>query len=202
MTDAMSWDWPDSGVRRRVDTVGRLVLWSYAGLSLTRQAMAGDKAHLFPKGRGRAMPAEFGRYVRREKRPGPLDRESRLQALYRPFCAHCGAAHADQMDHLIPRSRGGGDLGFNTVPSCGSCNRRRGSKDLMQWYRDRKMFPTLALMRHYLKLCHAVSMATGLSDRSPEDARAAGLPFDPCLLPSRYPPVEQLVWDWRFSDGR
>lgn len=193
------WDWPDSGVRRRTDTVERLIWWSYAGLSLTRRRM--KDPNLFPGGRSRATPGEFGLYVKGKNKLGPLDRESRLQALHSPLCAHCGAASAGEMDHLIPRSRGGTNLGFNTVPCCGSCNRRRGNKDLMRWYRERRTFPTLALMRHYLKLCHSVASTMDLLDRSPEDALGAGLPFDPTLLPSCYPPVKELTWDWRFSES-
>lgn len=71
----------------------------------------------------------------------------------------------------------------------------------MRWYRERQAFPTLALMRHYLKLCYSITDAMGLLDRSPEDAVRAGLPFDPILLPSRYPPMAELIWDWRFSEA-
>lgn len=195
------WDWPDSGVRRRTDTVERLIWWSYASLSVTRRRMTASEPVVFLDGRGRATPGEFGRYVRGEKRLGPLDRETREQALHSPLCAHCGAGSPCEMDHLIPRSRGGANLGFNTVPCCASCNRRRGNKDLMRWYREQRAFPTLALMRHYLKLCYSVASKMDLLERSPEDAVHAGLPFDPALLPSRYPPIEQAIWDWRFSEA-
>ena len=106
------------------------------------------------------------------------------------------------MDHLIPQSRGGLEVPHNTVTSCASCNRQRGNKDLMVWYRQRNTFPCMALMRHYLKLCHACADRMHMLDIAPEDALANGLSFDPRLLPSIYPPADQLVWDWRFPDKR
>jgi 5-methylcytosine-specific restriction endonuclease McrA len=53
-------------------------------------------------------------------------------------CWHCGGI-ADQVDHLLPRSRGGGDEPSNLVAACQPCNlaRRgggRGSSDLGRHY--------------------------------------------------------------------
>ncbi|BBX37558.1 endonuclease [Mycolicibacterium mageritense DSM 44476 = CIP 104973] len=36
-------------------------------------------------------------------------------------CAYCGS-RADTYDHVLPRSRGGGDTWFNLVAACGPCN--------------------------------------------------------------------------------
>jgi hypothetical protein len=41
-----------------------------------------------------------------------------------------------------------------------------------------------------------------LLDESAERAAALNLPFDPKLLPTLYPPVDLLVWDWRFPTER
>lgn len=194
----VTWDWPESGVKRKTHTVERLIFWSYASLSLTRQQMRAPGANPFPKGRSRATPALFKQYCEGKKKLGLLERETRLLALSTPCCLHCGSGNATEMDHLIPRSRGGLDIPNNTTTTCASCNRRRGNKDLMAWYRQNHLFPCLALMRHYLKLCHACAGKMLLLDTSPEIALIRGLPFDPRLLPSVYPPADQLIWDWRF----
>ena len=39
------------------------------------------------------------------------------------FYAYCGGP-ADTVDHVLPRSRGGGDTWFNLVAACRSCNGR------------------------------------------------------------------------------
>jgi 5-methylcytosine-specific restriction endonuclease McrA len=41
------------------------------------------------------------------------------------ICAYCGGP-ADTVDHVLPRSRGGGDTWFNLVAACQTCN---GLKD-------------------------------------------------------------------------
>jgi 5-methylcytosine-specific restriction endonuclease McrA len=42
-------------------------------------------------------------------------------------CVYC-RGHADTVDHLLPRSRGGGDTWFNLVAACQSCNGRKGDR--------------------------------------------------------------------------
>lgn len=50
----------------------------------------------------------------------------------RPVCCiHCGVAlYRKQMtvEHIIPKSRGGGDDRENLAPACAPCNLRRGNK--------------------------------------------------------------------------
>jgi 5-methylcytosine-specific restriction endonuclease McrA len=42
-------------------------------------------------------------------------------------CAYCGAA-ASTVDHVLPRSRGGGNTWLNTVAACAGCNHRKGDR--------------------------------------------------------------------------
>ena len=42
-------------------------------------------------------------------------------------CSYCGA-RADTIDHVLPRSRGGGDGWFNLVAACQPCNARKGDR--------------------------------------------------------------------------
>lgn len=53
-------------------------------------------------------------------RAGVLARDGRR-------CAFCGGAAAT-VDHVLPRSRGGGDTWENTVAACGKCNNRKGDR--------------------------------------------------------------------------
>ena len=48
-------------------------------------------------------------------------------------CVFCGSQVDLQVDHLIPRSRGGSDSADNTVWSCSACNASRGDKGVFQW---------------------------------------------------------------------
>ncbi|MEV6844498.1 HNH endonuclease [Actinoplanes sp. NPDC051411] len=42
-------------------------------------------------------------------------------------CGYCGGA-ASTIDHVLPRSRGGGNEWANTVAACGRCNNRKGDR--------------------------------------------------------------------------
>ena len=45
----------------------------------------------------------------------------------RHTCVYC-AGHADTIDHVLPRCRGGGDTWFNLVAACQSCNGVKGDR--------------------------------------------------------------------------
>ena len=48
-------------------------------------------------------------------------------------CVFCSSCENLQIDHLIPRSRGGPDSADNMVWSCRSCNASRGDQGVFQW---------------------------------------------------------------------
>jgi len=48
-------------------------------------------------------------------------------------CVFCGSLENLQMDHLIPRSKGGENSADNMVWSCRTCNISRGGKGVFVW---------------------------------------------------------------------
>lgn len=49
-------------------------------------------------------------------------------------CSYCGRSDVPlQLDHVIPRSRGGSDDPENLTPACRPCNTSKGSKLLSEW---------------------------------------------------------------------
>jgi hypothetical protein len=49
-------------------------------------------------------------------------------------CAYCGStAGPMELDHIVPKSRGGPDDKGNRVWACRDCNRRKGTKSLLEW---------------------------------------------------------------------
>src|SRR3954465_24601 len=44
------------------------------------------------------------------------------------MCQYCGARTSLTVDHVIPRSKGGGSGRDNIVPSCAPCNRRKADR--------------------------------------------------------------------------
>ena len=59
----------------------------------------------------------------------PDGRVTRAGVLHRDrhICIYCGA-RAETVDHVLPRSRGGGDTWFNLVAACQSCNGLKGDR--------------------------------------------------------------------------
>ncbi|MFN3597476.1 MAG: HNH endonuclease [Rubricoccaceae bacterium] len=43
-------------------------------------------------------------------------------------CQYCGATERLTLDHVVPRSRGGGDTWENLVAACVPCNNRKGNR--------------------------------------------------------------------------
>jgi hypothetical protein len=43
-------------------------------------------------------------------------------------CTYCGSKRNLTIDHIIPKSKGGGNTWMNLVTSCSSCNRLKGDK--------------------------------------------------------------------------
>ena len=57
-------------------------------------------------------------------------KDQRLRVLKRDgyICAYCGE-EANQVDHVIPRSKGGGHELDNLVACCSKCNSLKGAKE-------------------------------------------------------------------------
>jgi len=56
-------------------------------------------------------------------------------------CAYCGEPTQDpERDHVQPLDDGGTTTPENVVPACTSCNRRKGSRPVTEWYPDVDVF--------------------------------------------------------------
>lgn len=57
-------------------------------------------------------------------------------------CAYCdkqGTYESLTLDHIKPRSKGGQYVRSNLIPACPDCNRNKGSRNWLQWFRE--VFP-------------------------------------------------------------
>ena len=85
-------------------------------------------------------------------------------------CVYCGL-RADTIDHVRPRSRGGGHIWTNVVAACARCNHRKGDRLLAElgWHLTappRQPPPSVALLH-------------GWTTRNPAWAQYLGLPAGP-----------------------
>jgi hypothetical protein len=58
---------------------------------------------------------------------------SRILAAWDHTCAYC-TEHADTLDHVLPRSRGGMTVAENLIPACRRCNGAKSSSDWREWF--------------------------------------------------------------------
>lgn len=122
-----------------------------------------------------------------------LYHDERLKMFVPQACCYCGSREALCADHLIPRVEGGPDDADNLVWACKSCNSSKCGRDLLAWMLTKNRFPSILLLRRYLKLVVRYCDAHELMDRDLEDIPSRGLPFDLRLLPHQFPDLADLT---------
>jgi len=199
-----NWDWslPEPKGQTKLSTVEDHLFWSYAMLSICRQFMrmaaAGEPYPI--GGRTKLTNILMQDYRKGKCNISSLDRDDSLAQGGIACCAHCGAIVTKyHWDHLIPRNTLRGDyLALNLLRSCPRCNTSRGDKDLLAWHRQRMTFPSLGVLRRYMKLCFFSARARGILERPVQEAMEEGFPFSPHLLPRKFPNAAELVWDHAY----
>ena len=175
--------------------VGELLHYSYANLAMAHAAVASGR-----KSYGAVHYMIRGKLYKGLRsgamKMGPLADDERLKLVLPQSCAYCGGRDHLSVDHVVPRDRGGADVGDNLVWSCRSCNSAKGSKDLLEWYERKAKFPSLLLLRRYLKLAVDLSVERGLMDRPMVEVR--DVPMEIWRAPQYFPaPSELRLWvDW------
>jgi hypothetical protein len=176
----------------RHELIGEFLHYSYANLAMAHAAVsAGRKSY------GRVHFMIRGRLYKGLRagtmKLGPLADDERLKLVLPQACAYCGSGEHLSVDHLVPRDRGGADVGDNLVWSCRSCNSAKGARDLLAWYERKATFLPLLLLRRYLKLAIGLASERGLMDRPLTDA--ADLPVEIARAPQQFPPPSELkLW--------
>jgi 5-methylcytosine-specific restriction endonuclease McrA len=123
--------------------------------------------------------------------------DERLKIDRPQVCWYCGSTSSLSVDHIIPRHKGGASGGENLIPACRTCNSSKGSSDLLEWLARKGQFPSLLLLRRYLKMAILFCREKGLMDLPLDEAEKviASLPFSLDAIPTALPPAEQLKMD-------
>ncbi len=130
--------------------------------------------------------------------PRSLADDERLKLVLPQACSYCGDRDRASftVDHLIPRHRGGADRGENLVWACRSCNSSKRDQDVLEWLASQGQFPSILLLRRYLKLAIEIARERGLLEM-PLAGLKEDLPFslDRAPLPGDFPPPGELrLW--------
>ena len=181
-------------------TIGESLYWSYANLGMMEKALLDGvdkpgRLHFMIRAKLYSGLRKGTMHVR-----GYFDDEKLKLSLPRT-CCYCGGTDRLSAEHIIPQQRGGKDAGENIVFACRSCNSSKGSKDLIAWMIGRGEFPSLYLLRRYLKQAIEYCAARDLLDVPLEEADQVEdpLPFDLKSIPHQYPGTAELqLWvGWR-----
>jgi hypothetical protein len=144
---------PPKGVR----TVRQLIYWEYAKL-MAGSAVGDRKNYAY-------VMYCYKRLDGGKLNPSTILRENKLLVLGERICAYCEKeCDALQWEHIIPRSRGGADTIDNMVLACKGCNLEKGTRDLFEWYGERRYeIPRLPLGK-YLKIIFDLHERAGTLD--------------------------------------
>ena len=178
----------------KITTVHEHISWSYANLARAHTALEDGATSYSRKDhivRNRLFSGlRDGRMTIRS-----LYDDERLKLLMPRCCVYCGRTVELSLDHLIPRYAGGADASDNLVTACRRCNSAKGARDMLVWHFERETFPSLMLLRRYLKLVADYCAKAGLAERTMVEIAGLPLPFALSALPYRYPPLSELrLW--------
>ena len=124
---------------------------------------------------------------------GSMLDDERVKIEYSDVCAYCGDKADVSIDHIIPKIAQGSNSTDNLIRVCKCCNSSKGGKDLLVWSYKRNEFPSIFVLRRYLKLVYQYCQEHNILNMSIDEAIAASLPFDVKLIPIDYPVPDALV---------
>ena len=132
---------------KAVKTVRDLIYWQYSKL-ISESAGYGKKNYRFIMDRYKKL------------RNGEINwsgstREYIKELERKNECIYCGSHEPLSIDHLIPKNRGGPDIGDNAVLACKTCNSSKSDKGLYEWFgvEKRDKLPRIVEGK-YLKLLY------------------------------------------------
>lgn len=176
----------------QIETVRQHIAWSYANLARAHAAIkSGDASY----GRIHHMIRSklFKGLTSGEMSIKTLYDDEKVKLNYPQACCYCGDTSSLCIDHLIPKIKGGKDHSDNLVWACKSCNSSKRDRDLLDWCQHKLTFPSILLLRRFVKLVAQHCDGHGLLDDQLTDTVEQILPFKLLLLPYEFPALSTLV---------
>ena len=179
---------------QEITTVREQIAWSYANLARADKALQ-DGAQKYGMIH-HMIRAKLNKGLREQTMSmASLYQDERLKMTLPQACYYCGSTLNLSVDHLIPRIKGGADESDNLIWACRSCNSSKRDRDMLKWMIDKNSFPSILLLRRYLKIVMRYCESNNLLDLELEEVQKQELPFDLSILPHNYPPLSELkLW--------
>ena len=171
--------------------IKEVLFWSYASLGMAHKAIK-DNAERYNRLHYVIRKKSFNGFINGTMNPRSLfhDEKSKLES--DKCCVYCGKTRMLQIDHIIPKKKGGKDSGENLVWACRNCNASKNDTDLLEWYATKQEFPPLQILRNYLKLVIQYCVENNLMDEDLDTSSELNLPFNIVFIPLDYPQPNSL----------
>ena len=173
-------------------TVHEQIAWSYANLARAHAALQ-EGATKYSTVHHVIRNRLYHGLVSGEMSMGTLFDDERLKMTASQACYYCGSTLNLAVDHLVPRIRGGADESDNLVWACRSCNSSKRGKDMLVWLASKGVFPPILLLRRYIKIVARYCEQQDYMSVPLSEAKKLDMPFDVCLLPTKFPPLTDLA---------
>lgn len=131
-------------------TVKEHIAWSYANLARAHAALQ-EGSEKYKQVHHIIRSKLFQGLVSGKMNMRSLYDDERMKMTVPQACCYCGNINKLSVDHLIPRIKGGSDESDNLIWACNSCNSSKQGRDMLQWMHDKNRFPSVLLLRRYLK---------------------------------------------------
>ncbi|MGI6608934.1 MAG: HNH endonuclease [Limnochordia bacterium] len=174
-----------------ITTVREQIAWSYANLAMADAAL-GDSAERYERNHYAIRNRLYHGLMSGRMSMRSLYHDERLKMTMPQACYYCGSDDSLAVDHLIPRIKGGRDEAGNLVWACRSCNSSKQGRDMLEWMKLKCRFPSVLLLRRYIKVVAGHCELHGCMDVTLAEAQHLELPFDLRLLPTQFPPLNGL----------
>jgi len=173
-------------------TVREQISWSYANLARAHSALE-DGATKYQRVHHIIRNKIYYGLLSGKMTMRSLYDDERLKMIAPQACYYCGAKGSLAVDHLIPRILGGPDNADNLIWACRSCNSSKQGRDMLAWAACKGFFPSILLLRRYIKIVARYCDQDGCMDTPLDQLTAADTPFDVRLLPTKFPPLSELM---------
>ena len=148
--------------RKKIETVKELLFWSYSNLAMADAAKQ-DGSDIYLKIHYIIRQRLFSGLMSNTMTVGSIVREEKAKLSATRRCCYCYDETAKlTIDHLIPRFKDGPESSDNIVWCCRSCNSSKGKKDLLEWMFKKNKFPSVQVLRRYLKLAIHICKTEGI----------------------------------------
>lgn len=175
-----------------IETVRQQIAWSYANLARAHAALEAG-AEKYGRTHHMIRSRLYKGLTSNAMKMRTLYDDEKVKLSYPQACCYCGATDTLSIDHLIPRIKGGNDYSDNLVWACRPCNSSKGARDLLEWCQIKNSFPSILLLRRFMKLVARFCEEHELLETTLPVAMQQGLPFAIELLPHDFPALNSLA---------